>query len=150
MIVIRPDPQSFPLTVLDMETLALPPASLLAPVPTSVVHQSQYCPPASPPARSRLPLYAGPRLLAYQLAVEAARRDMEEAPAMVASSPARSPGASHASAEEAEAPSQRSLHGQLGKMVGKTWIPIGSTLHEAVNMGNIGAVQAELAAVRHM
>lgn len=55
---------------------------------------------------------------------------------------------SQASTDEAEPPSQRHLKGQLGKIVGNTWVPTGSALHEAINTGNLSAVQSELAEVR--
>jgi len=61
VIVIRPNPQSFPLTVLDMKTLVSP-GSLLA-----------------------LSSYRGPRLLAYQQAAKAAGREEAEAPVQAAS-----------------------------------------------------------------
>jgi hypothetical protein len=51
-------------------------------------------------------------------------------------------------AEEAEALSQQSIKGQRGEMMGNTWIPTGSALHDAVNIGDLSAVLSELAAVR--
>ena len=54
----------------------------------------------------------------------------------------------HPTANEAEAPTQQHLKGQRGKMMGTTWIPTGSALHDAVNIGNLSAVHSELAAVR--
>eukprot|EP01043_Picozoa_sp_COSAG02_P030219 COSAG02_NODE_1920_length_10374_cov_9.792409_4_plen_284_part_00 len=51
-------------------------------------------------------------------------------------------------AEEAEASAHQRLKGQRGQMIGSTWIPTGSALHDAVNTGNHDAVRSELAAVR--
>jgi len=67
--------------------------------------------------------------------------------------PAPAPAAARASAEEAEAEAeaegaQRDLPGQLGKVMGGQWVPTGSALHDAVNIGSLSAVRAELAAVR--
>ena len=54
----------------------------------------------------------------------------------------------HATAEEADAPPQQSVKGQRGKVMGGTWIPTGSALHDAVNAGDLSKARSELEAVR--